>query len=79
MLTLFIVPEVRPFINKLMIVNILIVTGLILLQRVYYNIDGIAVPLIMIGVFKFTKMNFLIRVKKRLCQGYPVNLSANIF
>ncbi len=40
MLTLFIVPEVRPFINKLMIANILIVTGLILLQRVYYDIDG---------------------------------------
>jgi len=63
MLTLFIVPEERPVIKKLMIVIVLIVAGLILLQRVHYTIDGIAVSLIMFGVFKFTKMNFLIREK----------------
>ncbi len=62
-LTLFVLLEERPVMKKILIFNTLIVAGLILLQRVHYTIDVIAAPLIMIGVFKLTKKNFLIREK----------------
>ncbi len=63
-LTLFVLLEERPVMKKILILNTSIVAGLILLQRVHYTIDVISAPFIMIGIFKLTKKNFLIREKK---------------
>ncbi len=54
-LTLFVLLEERPVMKKILIFNTLIVTGLILLQRVHYTIDVLAAPLITAFVFVIIK------------------------
>lgn len=61
-LTLFVLLEERPVIKKMLVLNTIIVAGLILLQRVHYTIDVMVAPVIMLGVYKLMKQNFVIRV-----------------
>jgi hypothetical protein len=61
-LTLFVLLEERRAMKLLLIANVLIVAGLILLQRVHYTIDVIAAPLLMFGVFNGIKRSNLIQM-----------------